>query len=666
MRFVKLVLKNFKPYYDFPRKTQEQEINLFDEKNPNKNITLNIGQTGHGKTSLSEAILWCIYGDTFPRKLSELVNSMAIDIAKDNNENEVEMSVKLIININNDNYQLFRKCTYNIEQNVGESDLSIIYEGVPLSSSEVETFINDNFPSIKLMYYFVFDADDILKKFEENRQGAIREHINKFAGVEKLDLIITQLEKVIGIYDREINNIEEKIHGDIADKIREHDKDINKKGEALDKIEEKIVDLKKEKNELFKVSPSEEVKRFSKLVDKKEHLEEQINKLNDEYYKDCPVSDIDLVFLSNIIKKGVDKLSKKQTTEEEFETSVELLRTTIENDFTGIIFNNKDFRLIKKGTNLSDTCLEDVNCLKLRKGEGLKGISLQTFINYAEKSEIQKSKFLSLKKEFKFHQEELIKTKSQLIRIGDTSQDREAKKRFDRYKQIEQKIDAQKNLERDIVNKIEETNREIEGLRHQLAADEAQKQEIKSIDDVKKNTEKLLVIAKDSRRRYLKNLLTQVNKLASDFLRETVKDTTRFHTIEIDSNYHFKVKQENGSILEEGQINRGNVQLSMMSFFFGLSKFLGKKIPYIIDDPLLRLDPGHDKRLIQQLSAINEQIVFHMIPGKEYTSDSFGWLKAHINTQNWLYRDIYNGIAEVSYAESRNPEKMIEFDIDKF
>jgi len=175
-----------------------------------------------------------------------------------------------------------------------------------------------------------------------------------------------------------------------------------------------------------------------------------------------------------------------------------------------------------------------------------------------------------------------------------------------------------------------------------------------------------LDISKKTREDFLDDLLSYVNKAASEFLRGTVKETNRFHSIEIDSNYKFKVKQKNDKPLEEKQINRGNLQISMMSFFFGLSKFLGKEIPYVIDDPLLRLDPGHDKRLIEQLSKTNDQLIFHMIPGKEYTTDSFNWLKPYINIQNWLYREKYKGLEFTSYVEHKDAEKIVYFDIDKF
>jgi len=55
-----------------------------------------------------------------------------------------------------------------------------------------------------------------------------------------------------------------------------------------------------------------------------------------------------------------------------------------------------------------------------------------------------------------------------------------------------------------------------------------------------------------------------------------------------------------------------------------------------------------------------------MIPGKEYTTDSFNWLKPYINIQNWLYREKYIGIELISYAECKDAEKIVEYDINKF
>ena len=305
--------------------------------------------------------------------------------------------------------------------------------------------------------------------------------------------------------------------------------------------------------------------------------------------------------------------------------------------------------------------------MSLESGEGIKSLSINIFGNYKKQIDELNKDFKNDKKDFDGTMKELMKVRNEIKKIGDTTKNKELKDKYEKFRKFEKQIVEKKNLQEEIEEEIkEEIEKEIKELRDQLERDEGQEKEIEQIEEKKKATQILLDISKKTREEFLDDLLAYVNRTASESLRSTVKDTDRFHSIEIDSNYKFKVKQKNGKVLEEGQINKGNLQISMMSFFFGLSKYLRKKIPYVIDDPLLRLDPGHDKRLIEQLSKTNDQLIFHLIPGKEYTTDSFKWLKPYINIQNWLYREKYRGLELVSYVESKDVEKIVYFDIDKF
>ena len=174
-------------------------------------------------------------------------------------------------------------------------------------------------------------------------------------------------------------------------------------------------------------------------------------------------------------------------------------------------------------------------------------------------------------------------------------------------------------------------------------------------------------ISKQAREEFLSTLINFVNKKASEFMRNTVKDTNRFFSMEIDTNYQFTVRQKNGVKLKPEQINKGTLTISMLSFFFGLSNYLEKEIPYVIDNPMIRLDPGHDKRLVEQLVESSDQVVLHLIPGKEYTTDSFSWLKSNINIQNWIYRNEYMQRDDlISTTERKDENCIVEFDIDKF
>lgn len=665
MKFIKLRVKNFKPYYE--SSTNPQEIVLFDEGKKNRNVTLNIGPTGNGKTSISEAILWCLFGDDYNLNWEEWVNTLSINIAKQKKENEVDMIVELLLEIKGQYYKLIRSGRYDIEnqRKEDESDLSIIHNGEPIQNPT--KFIKNKFPTVELMEYFVFDADDILKKFEANRGETIKDTINKIVGVEKLDNMINSLRDVMELYDNEIRSVEGQIHDDIADKINEKEKDREIKNETVRKLEGDVKKLEKEKRNLLKKSSSSTAKRFTDLVNKRDFLETKTGDLNKEFKKNNIISNLDLLLLDCVVEDTIKKLNQKQTTKGEFETSIKIIKSSLGNNYCGIFLDGKENpHLIKKKAKILDRYLDGLEKLGLESGEGIKTETLKTFGNDEWQIERLKTIFKKQKDVFDKTIKELMVVRNKINYIGDTTKNRALKERYEKFIKIEQRIKEKKKVQIEIQDTIREVEQEIEELRNQLVKNKEQEYRIQQIEEMKQSTKILLDITKRARGEFLKDLLSYVNKAASELFRNTVREIDRFHSIEVDANYQFKVRQKNGELIGDSQINRGNLQTSMMSFFFGLSKFLGKEIPYVIDDPLIRFDPGYDKRIIKQLSKSNEQLIFHMIPGKEYTSHSFNWLRTHINIQNWLYRKKYKNMEFISYVERKDASKIVDFDIDKF
>ena len=77
---------------------------------------------------------------------------------------------------------------------------------------------------------------------------------------------------------------------------------------------------------------------------------------------------------------------------------------------------------------------------------------------------------------------------------------------------------------------------------------------------------------------------------------------------------------------------------------------------------MIRLDAGNDKRLIEQLGQSDDQLIFHLIPGREYMETSFVWLSPYINTQAWINRENYKKIGlDVSRVEEKDPERIISY-----
>ncbi|MGV9141429.1 MAG: hypothetical protein ACOC1X_00665 [Promethearchaeota archaeon] len=438
---------------------------------------------------------------------------------------------------------------------------------------------------------------------------------------------------------------------------------------AIQDTDNSIRDLEDERDRLFKGSPSQDVIRFSELVDEKKRLEHEIDELNKKFIESKIIPSLDLLLLNCIIKSGLENAKEEKTTQEDFDTSAEVIKSTLIDDYTGILFGQDDLYLIKKDVDIDKDKLDKLENLGLRQKEGkeTKTESIKVFKEYGDTAKKIRTIFLKdYKKKFDDKNKKLMRVNQEIAQIGDTTKNRELKQKYEKFLEIEKRINDQNKLKRDIEKEKERIEWDISELRDKRDDNEENKEEIDKTREKIDYTQELLEISKKTREKFLSDLLHYVNRKASEFLQNTVKDSYRFNTIEIDSDYKLKIKQKNGEALEDRQINRGNLQISLMSFFFGLSGFLEKKIPYIIDDPLIRLDPGHDKRLIEQLSKTHEQLIFHLIPGKEYTEESFKWLKHNINTQNWIYRENYNNMEEISYTECKNPDKKVDFDIGLF
>ena len=93
MKFLNLKILNFKPY--FCEDGNPQLLNLYDKKRKDRNITLIVGQNESGKTSISEAIMWCIFGASYWPKWSEWVNDISMELTKIEEEKKVKIGIEI-------------------------------------------------------------------------------------------------------------------------------------------------------------------------------------------------------------------------------------------------------------------------------------------------------------------------------------------------------------------------------------------------------------------------------------------------------------------------------------------------------------------------------------------------------------------------------------------
>lgn len=667
MRILKLKLTNFIPYFG-----DDNEIVLFDERTRTKNVTVNIGPTGNGKTSISRAVMWCLFGEQFEPLWESMINVLAIDVAKQTHDKLVKMLVEMEVQIEGRIYFILREGKYDRTTGKRESDTKLYVRsgGEPIKEDS-EKFVNEKFLPVGLMEYFIFDADAMLTLFEKNRERTIKDHINKIVGVETLDIMSESLAGVVSRFDEEINDVRGSSPGVSGEALAQENEKKDQKLLAVQNIERRIKKLDEQKRELFpkgRLSPGE--RRLKELMDRQQGAEEEIKELNKQLEDNTSlISSMYLLYLKEIIEKSNSMLTKTQTTKAEFDSAISTLKSTLDGKYAGVLVLEDESMLIRSGAKLRSAELEKATKLKLGEGAGIKVRALQEFDESMKKARQTEGVFVALQTRYKDARKRLSEARNLLKQVGDNEKNQKLKGKVDKFIEYDNEIEQLKPI-------LEETNLEISKIdarigelsKDQKATKEAE-DEVRSIEARKEVALYMKKVTDLTKKRFLEQLLADVNKNATEFFKGVVRaDESRLNSVVVDSDYSLNVKNDKGETIDPSTISKGNTQIALMAFFFGLSKNLQNKLPYIIDDPIIRLDIGHEKRLIQHLCAGDQQIIMHMIPGREYSEYSYGFLKPFINTQNWINRARHKGkaISELKSSVQRmDREKFVPFDIDK-
>ncbi|MBI2653744.1 AAA family ATPase [Candidatus Woesearchaeota archaeon] len=664
----KLILKNFKPYFG------QCEINLFDSTRREQNLTLNIGPTNNGKTSISEGIMWCLFGEEYKSNWSEFVNNLARETELEKKGREVNMSVTLEIFVSGNVYSIIRSGDYDIRNDKqSATSPSIISNGTPIDE-DPEEFMNQHFVTLNLMGYFIFDAEQILKYFEENQEKAIKDSIDKIVGVGMFDEIVNVLNLVIDKYSIQEATLGKYIDTTIPDKIIGIVKDIEKKELAIKQLIDENAKHRSAIATLFsKGSPSSEEQEIASLLDRKLQLNQNIKEIKEKFLtttityddgtEDKLIENIYLLVLKNVLLHYKTILEKEKVTKNEFETSLNLLKRTL-SSYKGIIFENQ-YLLIPKSAQIELEQLEKIDKLEFSKDEGDRLQFLSLLTREIKKQENAAATFEKIQELYEPLRSEFISIDNRISRIGSEVANEMIKEKVIRYQALQKQIKENNGLIREIRDAIASLEKEKNESEQKKEHDD---QSIEGKNLCNKRIElckKLISVTKAAKKEFMKDLLNTVNDYSSKFLQATIKDKNRFNSIKVSDDYILTIKDKNGVILKQSQINTGTTQIALMAFFFGLSNYLKKKIPFVIDNPLMRLDVGHDRRLIEQLGKLDDQIIMHLIPSKEYSKDSYAYFRGSINTQNWIKKELKpGGEYEVSTVEKKDSTKFIEFDIE--
>ena len=292
MRFEKIEITNFRGYYG--------ENNILEfSKDPKKPLTMIVGDNGGGKSSLMQAIQWCLYGDNI----------------KDIRHNEAEGSAEVALTFSHNKkiYRALRKTADDRTQGLIMHELE--KDGRQVKPIQEAQLVVNNILPKALKNWFLYDAEggadraDTMDMLDLDGGPETKKALRRIQGFTKMDTLISDLEKIINSKKRlQVQQGTNKEAKEIQKKIDEFEEEINPLIKSRDSAAVSAEDLKKRITEnnkkLLKLPKTEPIKReLEKLQPALKNLKEDQKAKENEFNK-FEATFLPIFLLKNAINKN--------------------------------------------------------------------------------------------------------------------------------------------------------------------------------------------------------------------------------------------------------------------------------------------------------------------------------------------------------------------------
>lgn len=244
MLLKRMHLNNFRQFFG------DQTIEF--SVDPEKNVTVIMGENGSGKTTLAQAFTWCLYGETdfddkvvLNKKVAQNIGPSGEDIVK----------VELALNHMGTDYTMIREQKYTTDS-VGQlkrpnnSTFKIMYKNTDgqqefVKENETDLRMKEILPK-ELSKYFFFDGERIGNMSKEIRKGKSQEFAEAVKRLLGLSAFSAALEHLDGRGNSVIKSYESDYDDKNDSKIGDYKKRIQNCDTELEVIEDRLKEIEKE------------------------------------------------------------------------------------------------------------------------------------------------------------------------------------------------------------------------------------------------------------------------------------------------------------------------------------------------------------------------------------------------------------------------------------
>lgn len=627
-------ITNFRPYYG------TQRINF--GFNQNQNLTIILADNGSGKTSLVNALTWCLYGRELHdvRDKSEpLYNLKAAEIAeKDESINEILVRVKIrFYYFEEEEKKYLTICRSLSFHKWGDADWESAFDDHLIVEESGSQVLEDDFAQDEIdnkipenmFQYFFFNGATLSNYFKNDSDLNLKTSVEDISQVGLINDLDDHLMKTFNIinkrYDKKKPDDHKNYNKLIEAKISEKANLKNKVDKNYNLIDQAI-ELVRTLDEKLAKADSKHVKKLTadrkRLESQKESLKRSIDRNTIEYESTI----LNLFPITVLFDELVESL-KIADGARKTKTAPPLIEKTLLKD------------IIKDGYCICGVKLEDhPECLEELKKRMEKTSNVQNDTFYTEYNEIQKvlSKLKDLPKIQTLREdiataniqkknieksitdisEELINIDIKDISLFEEQRDKNKKKAADLRKD-----------NADFNSKINRLDNEIKQLKEERNRSEKLEGELKELEDKIEFCENAIEIIGNLNSNVQSHIREKVNRKTREQFIDIDWDYNKYTDVIIEEDYKIKIIKSSGKSVRPGDLSDGEENLLALSFMMALHSLSGFEIPLIIDAPLEKLDKGKRIDFISDLHKYtkDKQIVF-LFTDSQYTED----VRAHM------------------------------------
>lgn len=639
----KLTVNNFRVF------SGVHQIDLLPGNSNHKSLPVILfgGLNGAGKTSLLTAVRLAIFGKhAFERGLSKkeyqktlIEHSHQSKQGLSGDDSFVEVSFKYVKQGEEVNY-LVRRSWSSIS---GEEELLIYENGfalTELSYDQAQSFLFDLIP-IGVADLFFFDGEKIKELAEEDDNEILADALKKMIGIDFIERGIADLSILLRskkknaanvVLQKEIVELESKL-SILEDEVDRHQNEITQvlveltsEKKALERIEFKL----KEEGGDWVNSRDDLIKKQSEL----------------EYRKKQLSSDCQNVFKGNfpftLAPSFMDKLSQEANVSIQasqsmaYNNKLKSKVTELRASLSGILKEEEIDNLI---SDLSETVtksqLVHVTPIMSRK------LEMQKESNVRDKNALK-----NILIEIETVELELDELGRNLARVPDHAT---LKIYFENLNQkqlqvssAESKLELLKELCRTKVKDAIDIAKKLDKLSSKIKVDDKDRSLMGLANSSIKTLEDLIVDL-------VKIKVEEIQNYFYDSFKRMARKEDMNLTIEIEpETFKVDLKNDDGLYIDKKRLSAGEKQIYALAILEALGKASGRRLPFIIDTPLSRLDSEHRQKIVTEFfPKVNEQVII-LSTDTEVDENFFKGLEPHIAKSYELKYDQVSGSTSVS------------------